>query len=400
MTEVGESNGDVIGAERILFVDDERNLLLAIQRQLRTEFNVLLATGYDEAIRMLETAGPVAIAVCDMRMPGKDGVETLETIEKLSPDTVRIMLTGNADQSTAAAAINHGHIFRFLVKPCADDVLRSTLNDALHQYRLVTAEKSLLQQTLTGSVRLMVEILSLAVPAAFGQASRASRWVRPIAKELSLTKHWDIELATMLTPIGYVAIPPNVAAKAARKEALSHTEREMLARVPETGRNLLAHIPRLKTVAEWVYLHRRATTPETPVGAQIVKLLTDLSSITDEDVPTLAALRQLQARRGEYGPGVLAAAFRLWARAGAAANPQPSNEVKAKSLILNLRPGDLLLESIVFKSGKLLLSAGARLSALQLERLRNLRALEEIVEPIEVLRPTIPVGSADVLVRS
>ena len=88
--------------------------------------------------------GPYAVVVSDMRMPGMDGVEFLAWARAQHPDTVRIMLTGNADQGTAMAAVNKGAIFRFLTKPCDPELFGQTLDQAVRQHQLLTAEQSLL----------------------------------------------------------------------------------------------------------------------------------------------------------------------------------------------------------------------------------------------------------------
>ncbi len=78
--------------------------------------------------------------------------------------------------------------------------------------------------------------------------------------------------------------------------------------------------------------------------------------------------------------------MRLWGGGIPLGSAAPKGDIRVKASLAALLPNDLLLEPIVFKSGKLLLSAGSRLSAVQLERLRNLRTLEPIVEPVEVSR--------------
>lgn len=128
--------------EKILFVDDETNILQAIQRQLRKRFDLATAEGGDEALRILKEQGPFAVIISDMRMPNMNGVELLALVKELHPDTVRLMLTGNADQETAMEAVNSGQIFRFLTKPCPPATLITALALALSQYRLITAERS------------------------------------------------------------------------------------------------------------------------------------------------------------------------------------------------------------------------------------------------------------------
>ena len=145
--------------ERILCVDDDPSVLQAYQRSLRKRYTIEPALGGDEAIAAVASQGPYAVVVCDMRMPGMNGVQTLAKIREIAPDTVRMMLTGNADQQTALEAVNEGRIFRFMNKPCPPEVFAAALDAGLEQYRLITAEKELLSKTLSGSVKLLTDVL-------------------------------------------------------------------------------------------------------------------------------------------------------------------------------------------------------------------------------------------------
>ena len=160
--------------ERILLVDDDSNVLDGYRRSLSREFLLETAIGSDEALPLIERNGPYAVIVSDMRMPGMNGIQLLSAVRNASPDTIRVILTGNADLQTAIDAINEGSIFRFLIKPCDREVMARTLTAALMQYRLVTAEKELLEQTLSGSIQVLTEVLSLVNPAAFGRAAARS----------------------------------------------------------------------------------------------------------------------------------------------------------------------------------------------------------------------------------
>ncbi|MBM3834120.1 MAG: response regulator [Verrucomicrobia bacterium] len=126
--------------EKILCVDDDANILSAYERNLRRRFSIQTALGGEEALKIVRNDGPFAIVAADMRMPGLNGIELLTKIREIAPDTVRIMLTGNAEQQTAVEAINKGHIFRFLNKPCSPEFLGAALESGLQQYRLITAE--------------------------------------------------------------------------------------------------------------------------------------------------------------------------------------------------------------------------------------------------------------------
>ncbi len=106
--------------KKILFVDDEPNVLAAFQRQLHRQFKVETAPGPKEGMALLQDQHDFAVVVADMRMPEMNGVEFLAKVKLLAPEVVRLMLTGNADQGTAIEAINEGNtFFAFSNKPCA-----------------------------------------------------------------------------------------------------------------------------------------------------------------------------------------------------------------------------------------------------------------------------------------
>ena len=187
-----------------------------------------------------------------MRMPGMSGVELLSRVRERAPNTMRIMLTGNIDQQTAIAAINEGSIFRFLNKPCPADQLAIAIRAGLQQYRLITAEKELLEQTLRGSTQVLSEVLSLTSPVAFGRAMRVQRLVRKIAENLKVQDIWQVEVAALLSQIGCVTVPEQVLAKVYAGGELTQPERATYDRHAEIGAGLIAKIPRLKIVGEMI----------------------------------------------------------------------------------------------------------------------------------------------------
>lgn len=194
--------------ERILFVDDDANVLQALQRQLRKKFDFDISSDPELALQSLGTNGPYAVIVSDMQMPGTNGVQFLGKVREQAPHSMRIMLTGNVDQQTAMDAVNRGTIFRFLTKPCSTEVLCEILTAAIVQYRLITAEKDILEKTLSGSVRLLTEILGLVNPIIFSRSSRIRQVARELARTLGLENMWQLEVAAMLSQIGCITLTP------------------------------------------------------------------------------------------------------------------------------------------------------------------------------------------------
>ena len=128
---------------RVLCVDDEPQVLEGLALQLRRRFEVLKATSGANALAMLQTSGEVAVIISDMRMPGMNGAAFLREACRIAPRASRILLTGQADLESAAAAVNEGQIFRFLSKPCPADYLLSTVMSGLNRYRMALAESLL-----------------------------------------------------------------------------------------------------------------------------------------------------------------------------------------------------------------------------------------------------------------
>ena len=108
---------------RVLCVDDEPNVLRGVERHLMDDYELHTATSGAEGLAILSSAGPFAVIISDMRMPGMDGAAFLEKSRSVDPGAVRILLTGQTDLASAAAAINEGQIFRFLLKPCQAEKL-------------------------------------------------------------------------------------------------------------------------------------------------------------------------------------------------------------------------------------------------------------------------------------
>ena len=134
---------------KILFVDDEENVLKAMLRIFRQEnYSLFTAHSGAEALELLKKE-PVHVVISDHRMPGITGADLLRKIKALYPETIRIMLTGHADVNAIMGAVNEGAVYKFITKPWNDDDLRLTVSLALEQYDLIQENKSLKKQAVT-----------------------------------------------------------------------------------------------------------------------------------------------------------------------------------------------------------------------------------------------------------
>ena len=376
---------------RILLVDDDENVLAGYHRTLRKRFDLDVAMGAMQALQALEHHGPYAVLMADMQMPGMNGVELLKQVQGTWPGIIRLMLTGNLDQRTAMEAINQGQVFRFLTKPCSAEDLAQALDAALRQHRLEVAERELLDQTLTGSLKVLTEILAVADPYAFGRAEVIRERALKIAEQLEMEQTWEMGVAAMMAPLGLVTVPQAVVAKERAGEPLSTHEKEALQRVPEFGAQLLERIPRLEAVARIVRYQQKSYTgagypadglkgDDLPLGARILRALSDFQDIEDRRGSRVVALEHMKLRKGWYDPRVLQAIEELLGQPGAMVEPE-----KPQALgVHQLQPGMVLTQDVKTRVGMLVASEGTRLQTSHVEKLQNFARLIGITEPIYV----------------
>ena len=245
-------------SDRILFVDDDSDLLASFQRQLRNQFTVDISPDGQHGLESITHQGPYAIIVSDFRMPGMDGVQFLSRAREIAPDSVRMLLTGYADVQTAIEAVNEGNIFRLLTKPCPPETLTRALTAGIKQYQLVTAERELLEKTLSGSIKVLSEVLSLVNLEAFGRAARITRYVRQIASQMCLSEVWQFETAAMLSQIGWIILQEEPLKKIYRGSSLTGKEEQVFKMHPLIASSLIARsqgwkrLPRLSPIRKSV----------------------------------------------------------------------------------------------------------------------------------------------------
>lgn len=384
---------------KVLFVDDDKNLLHAMQRKLRGKYDFEIAIGGQEALRILMEDGPFAVCIADMRMPGMDGVKLLTEISRVSPDTVRMMLTGNADQHTAVEAINRGHIFRFFSKPCDDEILEQGINDAIRQYHLITAERDLLEQTLAGSVKVLTDVLAQLNPLIFGRSMRVKSWCDMIARDIGYPQPWELGLAALLAPIGLVSLPPETLARLAMGKVLQPLERDLLKRTPEVGKRLISNIPRLNHIGEIVYLQFRNfdgtgfpadNSPkgtDIPLGARVLRILNDLAEISTGDMPLAQNFDELKEHAHRYDPELFGQISNLVAIVDDSYDLETHPKGREQDILLkSLRVNDFLMTDIETVDGHVLLTHGNHVSEVQLQRLRVFQQIHKFHEPIRIRR--------------
>jgi DNA-binding NarL/FixJ family response regulator len=375
-------------SNRVLFVDDEPNVLDGIRRQLRNRLDLETATGAAAGLALIESKGPFAVVVSDMRMPEMNGARFLARVNEIAPDTVRMVLSGQADLDSTVAAVNEGHIFRFLMKPCDTEKLIQSINCGIDQYNLINAERNLLENTLNATVKVLVEVLGLINPAAQQRASQIEKYAQAAGAALNLPGAWRYHLAAMLSQVGCITLPAETLSKVYGGQPLSDEENKLYESHPEVAGKLLGQIPRLEDVAGMVSGQLRAPSKELAggnaatwnpqlLGAAILWTAVRFDQLVNQGRSAQAAAQQIRQLIPHLPPAITEAMVKAPVSAGG------RRESRAVS-VNNLAVGMVLEGDVQSTKGIRLVPKGAEITGSLLGRLRTIASGVGVAEPIRV----------------
>jgi len=372
----------VMAKPRLLCVDDEPELLDSIRLVLRKRFDVSTAQSGAEALAMFEDedVAPFDAVVSDMRMPEMSGAVFLTTLRERHPEVPRLLLTGQSDIDSAIAAVNDAKIFRFLTKPCVPDVLIESIDEAVKQARLQNLERDLLDRTLSGVVDMLTEVVGLVSPEASERSTRIKGFVSQLNAELDRPVDWELDLAAMLSQVGFVAMP---ALEPGGESA------ELLERRVELAAELLIRIPRLEGVAALI----RGQLASDPVRFdEAIDLWTD-RELNAESLRLAVQYESLMAGGQTFdeacqallSASVLPPSFFL--EAVGRLSDAEDDSVDLQLGVRELQAGMVLTEDLHLSTGPKLAPAGVELSGALIGRLQSFARTSGVVEPISVQVP-------------
>lgn len=360
---------------KILLVDDEPVVLDGYARTLHRDFEVHVSVGAELGLAMIAEKGPFAVVISDMRMPGMNGAQFLAKVRELSPDTVRMLLTGYTELNASMQAVNEGHIFRFLTKPCPKEVLIAAIDAGVEQYQLIRAEKDLLEHTLLGSIKVLADFLSVSSPEAFGRSLRIVHFVRHIAAKVKFPLSWRLEAAATLSQLGCVTLDADVLQKALVGMSLSNQDQARFEAHPQAAMRLLTGIPRLEPTA-WMIGQQLVrniplqtpTVPasimkETVFGATILKLAVAFDDLRSKSISDEDAIIRLHSRNKEFDRELVEALSGIKLQHG---------RMEARRLnVSKLGSGMILGQEVRSREGMLLVAKGQEITLAVLMKIEN-----------------------------
>ncbi|MGB0370642.1 MAG: HD domain-containing phosphohydrolase [Opitutales bacterium] len=380
---------------RILIVDDEEKLLRALKRTLNKLWDITIESDPVLAAEKLKHDHGFSVIMTDYRMPGMNGVELLRSARKSCPDTTRVMLTGYADLEATLSAINDGSVFRIITKPCDRDTVVDCLQAAVDQNQLIFAERELLNETLQGAIELLTDLQAQHSPKACKLSYRIRDLATAIARTAGLRDIWKIEIASLMSHLGLMAVSVGIADKYLEGGVLDKDEEEHLKDVPDFGSKMLKHIPRLEEAAEIVAFQWKrydgsgvpaddTVGKEIPQGARILKIATDYIRMEVRGVERPDILNTMRHASGYYDLDL----FSFLKTALDSIPDHSQSDDKARYVdVEDLQSGCVPVDGVLLKSGMVLIPAGVALSPKHLARICNFARTTGIKSPIKVYLP-------------
>ena len=376
--------------EPVLIVDDDENVLSGIKRQLYGKYDLATASSGQEALEILKKRTDYHVVISDYKMPGMNGIELLGKTRKLSPETVRMMLTGQADMEAIVNVINEGNIFRFLTKPCPAELLIKNIEDGIAQYHLMQSEKELLSKTLGGALQVMTDMMVLAKPQAFNRGQRILDLLKRFLDYVKIEDSWQVQIAAMLSQIGCVTVPDAILDKIYRNQPSTEEERMIFQMHTKTSSEIIRKIPRLDKVARIIEYQEKyyngsgfpmdeVKGRDIPLGSRILRIILDYDQLLQTGMGIDDAIQAIRKRNGWYDEKLMDA-FIVSQR-----NIKKKKVVFRDVTVEELNRGMFLAEDVVSASGMVLGNKRQAVTEAFRITMRNLLARKEVKEPINVM---------------
>lgn len=376
---------------RVMFVDDDVALLKSLERNLCFDYNLCIAESGPRALELMAKQEPFSVIITDMRMPVMDGMHFIEEARKASPETIYIMLTGNQDVDTAIKAVNHGHVFRFLTKPCETEDIKTAINAALRQYELVHAEKELLQKTFVGAVNMMTDVVETLHPDTLQQSQRVDSIMRHCEETLAFNGGWEFRLAARLSLVGQALLPCDEQLKLQQLTPTDPESQQLLEKVAATSARLIARIPRLERVSQILLKQavadgsaflRPCEGGDADLGASLLRVAVHWSSMINNGLIPEDAVQELKQVIPHLPQQLEVALLQL---------DTPDTDYQPVEVSLPvLVEGMVLYDNVLSEDGALLLRSGRRLTVPIIEKLKLHCQSATKLRPIIVVRASCP----------
>ena len=407
---------------KLLLLDDEEDIINALKRLLRNNYEIIPFNKGDEALAYLQE-NHVDIIMSDMRMPKMDGAEFLAHAREIIPNAIRLLLTGYSDMDSTVKAINDGGVYTYISKPWNNQDLKLTLEKASDHYLLKKEAKRLneevakankeleifnqslelkviqrtsalqastkkLKNTLQTQKELFFDVLDMMSATieyrtgfSAGHSKRIAIQCKAVAKKLELDEAQcrRIYLCALLHEIGTVGLSDDLLQE---NSIGSGKLEDLLITHPMIGAEILGKVKRFASLTDNI-LHQNENIDGTgspahlsgddiPVGARIIRIVKDFDFLiagkTNAKRMSIANAYAWMKERADvwYDRKILKTFIDLLGNREAV-----DGEMEFSIGVEALKPGDKLLEDLILNNGNVMLKAGQEINSVMITKLKE-----------------------------
>lgn len=408
----------------LLLLDDEQDILNALKRLLRKEYTIVTFNDGRDALAYL-AENHIDMIMSDMRMPEMDGAEFLSKSRDITPNAIRLLLTGYSDMESTVKAINEGGVYTYIGKPWDNQDIKMTLSKAADHYLLKKEAKSLNEQVVKANKELeefnqsleqkinqrtaalqaskeklnkafntqkdllfdVLDMMSATIEYRTGfspgHSKRIAIQCKTLAKFIGLDDAFcrRIYLCALLHEIGTVGLTDDVLNSSTLGAGKLD---DALITHPVIGAEIIAKVKRFTSLTENV-LHQNENIDgtgfpehlsgeEIPVGSRIIRVVKDFDFLiagkaNDKKMSIANAYAWMKERSGIwYDSKILQSFIELL---GKRDSSDDESEMEFSIGIEKLKPGDKLLEDLILHNGNVMLTAGQEISNVMIEKLKE-----------------------------
>ena len=427
-----------MASHKVLFVDDEENILRTLRRTFRKDdIEVLTASSGMKGLEFVRL-NEISVIVSDQRMPHMTGTEFLSRVKKISPESIRMILTGYADIKATMAAINNGEVYRYITKPWKEDEFRQIIREAIQKYDLSQENKRLrnlivkqnnmlkkltddleeevlkknqelisknatleklnkdLEDSIFETIKTFSSLLEMRDFYVGSHSKRVATASKFIAKRLRLddVEVNRIEMAAILHDIGKISVPDPVLQK--NPSQMTKSEFLIYRNHPIVGQTTLMTIKKLENLGQIVRSHHELLNgkgfpdqlkgEDIPLGARIIAVPnaydnliyrrgTYRKSLEDD------AIKYLKGNRNILFEGRIVDYFLEYLKYQ---DEEDKHALEMKVDVSHLREGMVLTRDVYTAKGVLLAPKGERLKQSYINRIIQYNRIDPIIEGIYV----------------
>lgn len=325
-------NYNIMNNYKILMVDDKQENIQLLGSILREEnFKLGFATDGIQALKLMNEAKDYDLVLLDVNMPNMNGYEVCRKMKEspILKDIPVVFLSAYSEVDFIVEGFESG-ANDYVTKPIKKKELlaristqlklketENSLRDSISEKeKLLLSEQQLLDKTLKGSIKMLIDILSMVSPLELFPSKKTSQNARKLANDINIKNVWELEIALLLSKLGCITIPFEVLDNKLNGRKLTQAQLQVFMEHPQLGKKLLSNIPRFEYIGESIayqfkhfdgsgYPSDKVNGKDIPLFGRILMILNDIDELNQNGNSKEDNCITLKKRVNVYDPDLL-----------------------------------------------------------------------------------------------